>query len=411
MQKEVKRLLVLGTVLLVVGTVSFLWVFTDQKKQQQRLSQQHELYNTKITGISELADVQGEMHAFKGAISDAISSEKPENISENKTTKRISYISTVCLSLGTVIFLSLILLRIVHFILEKISNFKENLAQLREKQKEADDLLIESNPQQRQREAKLTHSLYEPAKFDANAPCTDLRKFHLPKPAEEKPTNMIRPDQDNKFFTDKPDHLEEKIRDAIMSSYQENALKAQDSFKQQAEKLEKQVAEIKNITESITQAKANGDKPSGNNIGELTEQIAAIRDYASSQQERVTKLQEGYDWNIVRTFCLRIIRCIDNIDSRIEAISQQGGDTSDLEDIKDDFVFALESSGVEQFEPDVNSNYTGSQKIAEAVKERKCCDESEMKGKIAEIIKPGYRYVIDEDNTKVVRIAQVKLFG
>ncbi|GAG37137.1 unnamed protein product, partial [marine sediment metagenome] len=29
----------------------------------------------------------------------------------------------------------------------------------------------------------------------------------------------------------------------------------------------------------------------------------------------------------------------------------------------------------------------------------------------AKVIKPGYQYVIDEDNVKVVRTAQVKLFG
>ena len=34
-----------------------------------------------------------------------------------------------------------------------------------------------------------------------------------------------------------------------------------------------------------------------------------------------------------------------------------------------------------------------------------------MKGKIAEVIKPGYQYVIDDENVKIVRTARVKLFG
>ena len=37
-------------------------------------------------------------------------------------------------------------------------------------------------------------------------------------------------------------------------------------------------------------------------------------------------------------------------------------------------------------------------------------DDENMKGRIAKIIKPGYLYVIDDETTKVVRPAQVKLF-
>jgi len=33
-----------------------------------------------------------------------------------------------------------------------------------------------------------------------------------------------------------------------------------------------------------------------------------------------------------------------------------------------------------------------------------------MTGKIAEVIKPGYRYVVDNENVKIVRTARVKLF-
>jgi molecular chaperone GrpE (heat shock protein) len=74
-------------------------------------------------------------------------------------------------------------------------------------------------------------------------------------------------------------------------------------------------------------------------------------------------------------------------------------------------LFALESSGVEQFEPEINSDYHGQEKYAEAVKDKECCDDKKRTGKIAKIIRPGYQYFIDEENVKVVRPAQVKLFG
>ena len=123
------------------------------------------------------------------------------------------------------------------------------------------------------------------------------------------------------------------------------------------------------------------------------------------------KLQDGYDWSIIRTFCLRVIRCIDNIEGRIEQLSEGDVAAEHLREVRDELVFALESSGVERFKPEVNSLYRGQEKSTEAVKEREPCDDPEQSGKIARIVRPGYQYFIDEDNFKVVRAAQVKLFG
>ncbi|HPS54267.1 MAG TPA: hypothetical protein PLP05_01585 [Sedimentisphaerales bacterium] len=420
MQKKVKVLLVSGVILWLAGAASLFWTFEYNEKQQQQLSQQNELYDTKLAQINELANKQGEVQPYKEIINEALSTQKTEDISKNYNAEMLSYFSMSCISLGTVIFLSLASLWLVHFIAGKNSNPQKGPVKLQKSPKISADIPIKSSSQDEEKKvAVLTQTLYEPAKFDASTFGTDQRKFHPSRAASEKDVDsMLRPDMQDKFFIDKSEsglkpinHQENTIHGDILSSYNENAMKLQDSIKQQAEKLEQQVAEIKNLTQSVVNASTGNNKPLDNNLTELTEQIAAIRDYASTQQERVTKLQEGYDWNIIRTFCLRIIRCIDNVDSRIEDISRQGGDTSDLEDIKDDLVFALESSGVEQFTPQVNIDYASVQKVAEAVKERKSCDDPAMKGNIAEIIKPGYRYVIGEDSTKVVRVAQVKLFG
>ncbi len=165
------------------------------------------------------------------------------------------------------------------------------------------------------------------------------------------------------------------------------------------------------MAQRVQQAAVEHSGPLNNTLVELTQEVAAIREYASNQQDRVKKLQEGYDWNIIKTFCLRVIRCIDNLESRISQLSEQDVKTPNLEEIKEELVFALESSGVERFEPEINSDYRGQEKNAEAVKEKEHCDDPNMKGKIAKVIRPGYQYLIDEENVKVVRTAQVKLFG
>ncbi len=183
----------------------------------------------------------------------------------------------------------------------------------------------------------------------------------------------------------------------------------EDSFKARTEELEKKMSRVKQMADK-KDAKQPSDQVEAS-LHQLTQQVSAIREYASNQQERVNKLQDGYDWNIIKNFCLRVIRCIDNLDSRMERLSKNKVDTSDLDEVRDELVFALESTGVEQFEPELKSDYRGQEKNTEAVKEKQSCKDNKMAGKIAKVIRVGYRYAIDEDNFKVVRAAQVKLYG
>ncbi|MBN2593121.1 MAG: nucleotide exchange factor GrpE, partial [Sedimentisphaerales bacterium] len=152
-------------------------------------------------------------------------------------------------------------------------------------------------------------------------------------------------------------------------------------------------------------------KPLDSAINELTQQVSAIREYAACQQNRLEKLQDGYDWNIIRTFCLRVIRCIDNLESRISRLDEDDARAIHLEEIRDELIFALESSGIEQFRPEIDSEYRGQEKFAEAVKDKQESDNPEHAGNIATVIRPGYQYFINEDNIKVVRPAQVKLYA
>lgn len=196
-----------------------------------------------------------------------------------------------------------------------------------------------------------------------------------------------------------------------LEGFHEESEELEDLLKTKTEDLGKQMAELSEVAKTIRQSSLEHSEPLNNTLTQLTEQIAAIREYAGQQQDRVEKLQEGYDWNIIRTFCLRLIRCIDNVESRIDKLSKHNINTKDLEEIRYELIFALDSSGVEQFEPEINSDYRGQEKTAEAVKDKENTNNPKLKGKIAKVIRPGYRYIIDEANAKVVRTAQVKLFG
>ena len=184
-----------------------------------------------------------------------------------------------------------------------------------------------------------------------------------------------------------------------------------DSLRQQTESLQKQIDEFREMAQSVQQATSEKAAPIGESLKDLSRQMSAIREYAAHQQDRVERLQEGYDWNIIRTFCLRVIRCIDNIENRIEALTAEDIEATHLKEVRDELLFALESSGVEQYRPELDSDYRGQEKYAEAVKERQECSDSGKAGKIACVVRPGYSYVISDSESKIVRAAQVRLYG
>lgn len=183
------------------------------------------------------------------------------------------------------------------------------------------------------------------------------------------------------------------------------------SIETQAEDVARQITHVQKLAaENELQTSCTAD-PFNETLQQLNDQISSIRQYASSQQNRIEKLQSGYDWNIIRTFCLRIIRCIDNLDDRIEKLSGDSGANEMLSDIRDELLFALESSGVERFELETGSHFGGQERLAEAVKEREESDDPESKGRIAQVVKSGYQYILDDENTRIVRTARVKLYG
>jgi hypothetical protein len=197
----------------------------------------------------------------------------------------------------------------------------------------------------------------------------------------------------------------------IVVEADEDVAKLEKVLKAQSKSLEKQVAEFRQMAKTLKQMTLDRSQPFGDTIKELMQQVSAIREYAMGQQDRIKKLQDGYDWSIIRSFGLKVIRCIDNLEDRIEQFRNNDIETADLEEVRDELIFSLESSGIEQYKLEIDSDYNGQEKIAEAVKEKVGAPEPELKGKIAHLVRPGYRHFIDDENFKVVRTARVKLFG
>ena len=81
----------------------------------------------------------------------------------------------------------------------------------------------------------------------------------------------------------------------------------------------------------------------------------------------------------------------------------------DLHDIGKNLVgMMLEGAGFNVIDLGVD---VSAEKFAEAVKEKSRCGNPEQKGRIDKVIRPGYQILIDEENIRIVRPAQVRLYA
>ncbi len=456
-----KKVVILGLILLLVGTTMLGWVLTEKRKQQQRAAAYKSKYNLETgeylkqytewfqafpdepsklpfvldengkskteeqlkqeqqerlqADLGKLATGETDVYPFADILygenwqSELNSYKKRKELSEFVFTGSI-----VCTSMGGTIFAWYLLLWLGRFFIRVSSGLKKLLPDVLRRQrkiknkkqaktnaeKEEEEQGQEQTPNKQQsRLEKYSKVLWNSGKRKSKL---NEGQAALLTKSESRSDNRKRTKKRLGIYAD--DNAEEI---AVLLSDEKSVdsiARLEDSRKSQTEQLQERTAQ------SVQQAIIEHSKPLDSTLKDLAQQVSAIREYASCQQERVEKLQDGYDWNIIRTFCLRIIRCIDNLENRISRLSDEGTETEHFEEIKDELVFALESSGIEQYEPEINSDYRSQEKYAEAVKEREHCDKAKQKGKIAKVIRPGYQYFINEDNIKVIRTAQVKLF-
>lgn len=356
-----------------------------------------------------------------------------KKLNKYKTQKEISdlfyTVSIVSMLVGAVILTSYLLLRSARLFIRGFTYMKKLCTDFFKQRKQASDIppaetrnkKSEEISQQRQEPSSPQAQLKKHSKVlvDSGWQSVETDNTGLNEPPQSQ-TDLPVPNKTCSNNSSKnagimarlfSDDKSVELQDSSVSHEVQSTLKTEGSIQAQTENMEKHIAEFRQMARTIQQTACEHSEPLNNTLKELAQQVSAIREYASQQQHRVSKLQDGYDWNIIRTFCLRIIHCIDNLENRIERMTKQNIETSDLVEVRDELIFALESSGVEQFEPEINSDYHRQQKKAEAVKDRELADDPNLKGKIAKVLRRGYQFVIDEMNFKVVRTAQVKLFG
>ena len=369
MSKTTNKFFTFALVLWVIGVAGFGWILLERKKETQLLYRQQETINIKLDKLDKLLSGEISPQSFSDDIPREDCQEELVRCHERKMTIRplVFTASAGCMAIGAMPFTWWLLLSISRFIIGCFLRLKRFFAnafrrrghvggsQLLEAGFEEDEEKYELSKPDKSKAFLLAKEAPKVEDLDEDSEKIGLLycdKKSLGSKEQAKP-GKGSVDLNAKMF----DKLEQNIRQTISSGYQQNALKVHDSLKVQNKNLEKQVLEVRQMAQLIKEASLGNSEPVKTSLDELTQQVSAIREYASYQQDRIKKLQEGYDWNIIKTFCLGVIRSIDNIEDRIGRLSERDIDTTDLEEIKDELIFALESSGVEQFKPEINSNY------------------------------------------------------
>ena len=140
-------------------------------------------------------------------------------------------------------------------------------------------------------------------------------------------------------------------------------------------------------------------------------QLASLRDVFTAQQDRTKRLEEGYDWTIVKQFCFRFIRILDSLTQQIAALPPETADAHrrDLRDLYTEIQFALEASGIEQFEPKAKSPFAGHEKRLKVVGKVASNDAGD-RGLVARVLIPGYVLIEDGLPERVLRPAHIDIY-
>ena len=438
-----KKIITVGVVLLIAAAATFCWGLSAQKRERQLLSEIKARLDKLDTTVTDEISIR--------ALADIFSSEDWKQRFNDYNSKMQTHAllldtSVIFLSVAVAVFLGWLILWGPGQIKIKFTAFKEFARQLAEEHKRdkkiktvlrdkiKDAPRIYEGEQAEKEEILEKHSQFliksgwhnfTPAGEQA------FREGESEKPSSQGEETLSGSQQSEETVSSKllgehktlvskkklklrsemSDPHEKALRIRKAAAEGGGAARLEKVISDQKESLDRQVAEFREMAEEVKKAAMEHSQPLGETIKELILQVSAIRDYALNQQERIKRLQEGYDWNIIKNFSLRVIRCIDNINERIEDLESEGLDATVLEEIKEELIFGLESGGIEQYQPQLDSDYSGQERVAEAVPEREACDSEDQRGKIARVMRPGYRHFIDDEHFKVVRAARVKLYG
>lgn len=147
-------------------------------------------------------------------------------------------------------------------------------------------------------------------------------------------------------------------------------------------------------------------------LKDIASALNTIRDYTAEKNKELRRYKDGYDFSLLRNFSKRMIQAVDELEERISDYAKGDSDTklaSELEFACETVVMALDSQGIERFEPEVGQPLDTESGTMEAVG-KSPTESVDLHGKIAQVIRPGYQIYQEGGEHKLIRPAQVQVY-
>jgi molecular chaperone GrpE (heat shock protein) len=170
-----------------------------------------------------------------------------------------------------------------------------------------------------------------------------------------------------------------------------------------------------NLTKMSEQSKALGAEmlgattQSSSSLKMMEDSMCGVREYLAEKSQEHQRLQEGYDYSVLKNFCRQIIRCVHRIEALCKVCSPE--EAASLESIRLDLLDLLDRNGVEEFEPAVGEEYATLRSLAEVLSHKEMTHDASKVGRVAEVVRSGFKYIYNDDQARLILPAQVKVFA
>ena len=140
-------------------------------------------------------------------------------------------------------------------------------------------------------------------------------------------------------------------------------------------------------------------------MNDLNQTFMTLKSNLDQKDKEIARYKSGYDATIYKNFLLRFTR-VDKVIK--EYISENKIDMNGLEDIQIQMDDALAECEVEVFSPEIGADFKATRGLADKPKTIETSDQAKD-GMIAEIIEPGYRRSLPNDDYQIIVEAKVAI--
>lgn len=186
------------------------------------------------------------------------------------------------------------------------------------------------------------------------------------------------------------------VPDQIFNSLDSNK-KSIDSLETSHNKYQKDV--IKSFSDFAHESK--------NSFKKTFDFLTDIQKLADERAHEIQRFRDGYDYIKLQNFIGNLIRIIDELE---DVLNKKNMDKDELcntvKDMKDELLILLENNNIQQIRPEIGERYSVTS-LDYKVMSRVSPEEPQEEETISQIIKPGYRLIISENKSKVIREAQI----